>query len=56
LNPETGIKTNLLNLIKEKCDTNDTQFIILTGDNADKDILKLPTTKINFNKDLFGCY
>ncbi|RXA20583.1 hypothetical protein EQO05_05565 [Methanosarcina sp. MSH10X1] len=47
-------KTNLLNLIKEKCKTNDTQFLILTADRSYNDILELPTVSVKFNKDLFG--
>ncbi|MGI5992505.1 MAG: hypothetical protein ACOX79_08980 [Methanosarcina sp.] len=46
-------KTNLLNLIKEKCDNNDTQFLILTADKTYNEILELPTTSIKFNTDLY---
>jgi hypothetical protein len=47
-------KTNLLNLIKEKCMNNYTQFLILTADRSYNDILDLSTTSVKFNKDLFG--
>lgn len=53
LEPEAHNKTNLLNLIKEKCDTDQTQFIILTADKAYNEVLNLSTTSINFNSDLF---
>ncbi|AKB69501.1 ATP-binding protein [Methanosarcina mazei] len=46
-------KTNLLNLIKEKCVNNDTQFLILTADKTYNEILELPTTSIKFNTDLY---
>jgi len=46
-------KTNLLNLIKEKCDNNDTQFLILTADKTYNEILELPITSIKFNTDLY---
>jgi len=53
LKPEAHNKTNLLNLIKEKCDTDQTQFIILTADKTYNEILGFPTTNINFNTDIF---
>lgn len=53
LKPEAHNKTNLLNLIKEKCDTDQTQFIILTADKTYNKILGLSTTSINFNADIF---
>ena len=46
-------KINLLNLIKEKCDNTNTQFLILTADKAYNEILELPTTSIKFNADLY---
>ena len=53
LKSEAHNKTNLLNLIKQKCDTNQTQFIILTADKTYNEILGFPTTNINFNTDIF---
>lgn len=53
LKPEAHNKTNLLNLIKEKCDTNQSQFIILTADKTYNEILEFPITNINFNADIF---
>lgn len=53
LKPEAHNKTNLLNLIKENCDTDQTQFIILTADETYNKILGLSTTSINFNADIF---
>ena len=52
LKPEVHNKTNLLNLIKEKCDTDQTQFIILTADKTYNEILGFKTTNINFNTDI----
>jgi hypothetical protein len=46
-------KTNLLNLIKEKCRNNDAQFIILTADKSYNEILEFPIASITFNTDLF---
>lgn len=54
LHKDAHNKTNLLNLIKEKCWNNDSQFLILTADKSYNEILDLPTTSIKFNKDLFG--
>ena len=53
LKPEAHNKTNLLNLIKEKCDANQTQFIILTADMTYNETLKFQTKSITFNTDLF---
>ena len=53
LKPEAHNKTNLLNLVKENCDTDQTQFIILTADKTYNEILGLSTTSINYNADIF---
>ncbi|NPE29475.1 hypothetical protein HNV12_16255 [Methanococcoides sp. SA1] len=49
---EAHNRTNLLNLIKEKCGNSKSQFIILTADKTYNDVLDLPTTNINFNEDI----
>lgn len=54
LHKDAHNKTNLLNLIKEKCGDNESQFLILTADKSYNEILDLPTTSVKFNKDLFG--
>lgn len=45
-------KSNILNLIKNKCDENESQFIILTADRSYNEVLKLPTSRIIFNMDI----
>jgi hypothetical protein len=51
---EAHNRSNLLNLIKEKCKNSDSQFIILTADKSYNAVLDLPITNINFNKDIYS--
>lgn len=52
LEAEAHNKSNLLNLIKMKCDGDEAQFIILTADKSYNEILKLPTSRIKFDMDI----
>ncbi len=52
LDAEVQILSNLLNLIKMKCDDDETQYIILTADKSYNEVLRLPTSRIKFNMDI----
>ena len=49
---EAHNRANLLSLIKEKCDLDNSQYLILTADVTYNDVLELPMKSITFNKDL----
>ncbi|ETA69147.1 hypothetical protein MettiDRAFT_2641 [Methanolobus tindarius DSM 2278] len=51
---EIQVLSNLLNLIKIKCEEDETQFIILTADKIYEQVLELPKAQITFNMDITG--
>lgn len=52
LDAEVHNKSNLLDLMKKKCDENESQFIILTADKSYSEVLKIPRSRIKFDMEI----